>query len=469
MVRSRRPDFQHHARKVQAGNQVHLQLSRRISQHTATPAEQQLSRQIQAGWRQYVTDFGQVLDIAADNPADALSMPEALYAERLQPLLGQIDGWTQQHQSRRQAAENRVTDALRQILWIVLVPLALASVIIVVFQTGLNRNLRRRMQELHAAIEELQRGNLGRHLPEGKADEFGQMARDVNGFVAELASVLKETGGMAGNTRDTAHTLGNMAESMRQGSQDQLDRILQTNTALEEMSGTIREVAQSAGSAADAARQASQLVASGSEAGQHTVLVLDRIHDAVTSASKTLQQLTATLGQIDSVTALIQDIADQTNLLALNAAIEAARAGPQGRGFAVVADEVRKLAERTAASTGDISRLVHGIQGGTAEVTQRMLVASQEATSGTAQGRQMKDLLTRLDKEMTMVRTLMDQIAVATEEQSAVSREMSGHMAETARITESTQARFTATQAATQELLNNAGRLQASIGHFKLT
>ena len=74
-------------------------------------------------------------------------------------------------------------------------------------------------------------------------------------------------------------------------------------------------------------------------------------------------ELGNSLGEIDRITELINEISEQTNLLALNAAIEAARAGDSGRGFAVVAEEIRRLAEETKTSIEDIDNLIHKIHG----------------------------------------------------------------------------------------------------------
>ncbi|MDE1570448.1 methyl-accepting chemotaxis protein [Aquabacter sp. P-9] len=117
--------------------------------------------------------------------------------------------------------------------------------------------------------------------------------------------------------------------------------------------------------------------------------------------------LTGAAQKIGDVVALINSIADQTNLLALNATIEAARAGDAGKGFSVVASEVKTLAGQTSKATSEIAAQVEAVQR-----------ASEDAAQA----------LSSITQTIGDLNAVSAQIAVAVEEQTSVTREVSGNM-----------------------------------------
>jgi methyl-accepting chemotaxis protein len=135
---------------------------------------------------------------------------------------------------------------------------------------------------------------------------------------------------------------------------------------------------------------------------------------ATRRTATTIASLAERAHAIDDVLNLIQSIAAQTNLLALNATIEAVRAGEAGRGFGVVAAEVKHLATQTAQGTERISRQISAIH--------HAITEAVEAAGSIAQSMEEVDGFTA-------------SIAVAVQQQSIASNEISVSVAMTAEST----------------------------------
>jgi len=253
-------------------------------------------------------------------------------------------------------------------------------------------------------------GDLTRRVePRSEDDSLGRALRDM---LDKLAVMIGEARAGVETLSSASSQVSSSAQVVARGTSEQGASVEETTASLEQMTASITQNASNS-------RQMEQMAVQGAENADKTAQAVQESIDAMRAIAEKIT--------------IIEEIAYQTNLLALNAAIEAARAGEHGRGFAVVATEVRKLAERSqeaakeisgfATSSVDIaersgsslSELVPSIRK-TVELVQEVAAASDEQSAGVSQ----------INRAMGQVDQVTQQNASAAEELSVTAQQMAG-------------------------------------------
>ena len=255
---------------------------------------------------------------------------------------------------------------------------------------------------------------------------------------------------------------------MTAGASEQSVQAAEVASSIEEMTHTIMDSTKNANLAASTALEAGEKAKEGGKVVVETINGINRIANVVSESAGTIQKLGNSSNQIGEIIQVIDEIADQTNLLALNAAIEAARAGEQGRGFAVVADEVRKLAERTTKATQEIAQMIKKIQDDTIGAVQAIEMGTSEAEKGKELAQKAGNSLNDIIDNFERVSNIINQLAVATEEQSSTSEQISSNVEAINRVTHQSAEGTQQISLAAENLHHLTDNLQQLVNSFKL-
>ena len=367
------------------------------------------------------------------------------------------------------AKQNASASAKASRGWLISLTLS-AMIVLALTSFFIIRSITQPLQRMENYMQELSqgRGDLTRRLPQQGADEIGRITRAFNLFIGQLHDMVVQIKHSAATVTGTSDTLSSRSGDIKRRADQLADRVMQISAATEEMSVSVSEVASSVGVTSTAADQARAVAAKGQQGVAHGVAMTQRMVDKVKNSASGIRELNDSVQKIGVIANAIKEIADQTNLLALNAAIEAARAGEQGRGFAVVADEVRKLAERTTASTADITTTIQQIQGATEINVHAMHEVETDVLASAEYMRGEESTLGQIVSAADEVSRMAGHIASATREQSSAVEASAKGMEQVSVLSEENNSAVAEFDLAAQSLSSASAELQQLVSQFQV-
>ena len=306
-------------------------------------------------------------------------------------------------------------------------------------------------------------GDLSKTVQVNSDDEFGEMARAMNTFIANIGDIVSDIRIAADTLASHSYDLSTVSGQLVDSSTVLTARSENASAATEEMSVNINGMASTTEqmsinaanvssiavqmstnmeTVTDAVKGMSQTMGDILTMAREGADISSRANGTSIGATSTMNSLTETAARIGQVTEVIKKIAEQTNLLALNATIEAASAGEAGQGFAVVASEIKELARQSASAAEDIGQQIEGVRISTEEAGRVIseVFTSVEKINTTSEAitvsiKEQNEAANIINNSISQANTGINDIARSISEVAKGGNEVSTSSAEAARVT----------------------------------
>lgn len=294
------------------------------------------------------------------------------------------------------------------------------------------------------------------------ADASRQMAENIRGLVATIATISERVGA-------EARTIDQLMEDLNLKLASHHDNSAQIVGLVDALSEAADGISHSSSSAVDKAGRSRNSAVDGRQTVQQAQTGIARMNQAVLGLTADIESLVQHSKEIQGIALSIRQIADQTNLLALNAAIESARAGEAGRGFAVVADEVRKLAENTTTATLEIERVLARIHAHVGEAVAKSGNSLAEVGNSQKLSEATGGALEQIVENIASASCEIANVAEMASDQQTISVVVLERIKENEQNTDAAATRARNCMAACKGLEEHARTLTAEVSRFRLS
>ncbi|EOW9435494.1 methyl-accepting chemotaxis protein [Vibrio cholerae] len=389
-------------------------------------------------------------------------------AEVAQQLVTQLNQWSTLAQQHIVQGKQEVTSTISAVTLTQQICGTLLVLAILAVWFGLRRWIGRALNNITRHLAQLTQHKLNHRLDLVGPQDFQNVAAQLNQVIVSTHESLALVTRNCETLYQTAELSHGSAEQSNQSLAAQNQALLTMAATINQLDASIREIAGVSHDSYTDSVEAAEHSAQGVKVIGQNQQRLQALETTLAVNDAAMSELNQRVSSIREMVDMISGIADSTNLLALNAAIEAARAGEQGRGFAVVADEVRKLASDTSKQTTNIRDMMNELVTAASKSRQAVDESRKEMVTALQSSEEVKSTFMQIERAVAHIRTRVEQITQATEEQKRATADVNKAVAQISEQGQETKRQLDAMLESAEQVAEIAGHQQAMLHKYEL-
>jgi methyl-accepting chemotaxis protein len=336
------------------------------------------------------------------------------------------------------------------------------------------------------------------HVPSSEAFQSIASAKNTFLIMMSIASVLaltfsvlfsvlvskafnQATSSLSENSHELNEAsikIASQSTELSESATEQAAALQETMSAVDEISAMVEKNAEAANRSKDVSENSKTAAERGREIVDQMIEAIgdidksnNEISQEISESNLQLAEITKLINDIGSKTKVINEIVFQTKLLSFNASVEAARAGEYGKGFSVVAEEVGNLAQMSGNAAKEISSLLdesvrkvnHIVSDSKSRVDRIIQISKSKVEVGSKVANECNEALSEILTNVASVDSLVSEIAVASQEQSAGIKEISKAVGQMEQVTQQNSSVAQSSSVAAEQLKAQSTALHALV------